>query len=481
MVHPVRRPTAGRATVRVRTVGRGRRPGRPVRIRTAGLLLACCAAVLGGTLTGCARGPAPLVQREVAAPAAVDPARPCVRAATLRPVPVTGTAGDPTAVDPRTTPAAVRAALSGGVIRVSGGTDVTLAALSRAVRNPAALQETSPGQWLLGASLEVLPGASVKLAAPDVTWLKVRSQAGSFATIKALGGGLALDGVCVTGWDPGARRADTDQNDGRAFILARDGARFTVDASEIRYLGFGAVESYGLSWRTGSTGHITHSVVSHLHFGFYSYQTTGLVVSDNEFHDNALYGIDPHTGSNKLVIERNVVHDNGKHGIILAEDCTDGVIRDNVVYRNAHHGIVLYQRSDRNVVEGNESFQNVAQGINVNEAADNTVRNNRVYANGESGIGIGATASRNLVQGNQVRANKQDGIRLVSEASEIQVRDNVIGENARYGLYIDGGGPFEISANSIFASRVGVLLKNSDQRLGENRISDNADGDLVSR
>jgi parallel beta-helix repeat protein len=463
MGYTVRIP-ARRGLERVRTVGRARNPGR----RRATVLLA--ATLLGGALTGCARGPEPLVQREVAAPATVDPAKPCVRQASAAP-----------AEQPGATRTPVRAALVGGVIRVSGGTDVTLAALSRTVRNPSALKQTAPGEWLLGASLEVLPGASVRLAAPDVTWLKVRSEAGSFATVKALGGGLALDGVCVTGWDPGARRADTDQTDGRAFILARDGARFTVDGSEIRYLGYSTVESYGLAWRTGSTGHIRHSVVSHLHFGFYSYQTTGLVVADNEFHDNTLYGIDPHTGSNKLVIERNVVHDNGKHGIILAEDCTDGVIRDNVVYRNAHHGIVLYQRSDRNVVEGNESFLNAAQGINVNEAADNTVRNNRVYANGESGIGLGATASRNLVQGNQVRANKQDGIRLVSEASEIKVRDNVIGENARYGVYIDGGGPFDISANSIFASRVGVLLKNSDQRLGENRIRDNADGDLVTR
>jgi hypothetical protein len=44
------------------------------------------------------------------------------------------------------------------------------------------------------------------------------------------------------------------------------------------------------------------------------------VVRDNEFHDNVLYGIDPHTDSHRLLIERNVVHHNGKHGIILAED-----------------------------------------------------------------------------------------------------------------------------------------------------------------
>lgn len=452
---------------------------RTTHVRAAALLLVtCCAAAL----TGCAEGPAPLVPREVAAPATIDPARPCVRPATTRPAPISGARTPAAAEGHRGRPSGVNAAVSGGTIRVTGGTDVTLAALSKAVRNPGALKETAPGEWLLGANLEILPGASVRLAAPDVRWLKLRSEPGSFTSIKALGGGLALDGTCVTGWDTGARRADTDENDGRAFILARDGGQLTVDDSEVRYLGYSAVESYGLSWRTGAGGHLAHSVVSHLHFGFYSYQVTGIVVADNEFHDNALYGIDPHSGSNRLVIERNIVHDNGKHGIILAEDCSDGVIRDNIVYRNQHHGIVLYQRSDRNLIDGNESFQNAAQGINVNQSADNTVRGNRVYSNGESGIGLGATASRNLVERNEVRANKQDGIRLVSEATEIQVRDNVIGDNARYGVYIDGGGPFEISSNSIFASRVGVLLKNTDQRpAGDNRMHDNVDGDLLSR
>jgi parallel beta-helix repeat protein len=450
-----------------------------VRSRGAALLAAaCCIVALGG----CAKGPEALATRDVAAPVSIDPARPCVRRATLEPAPLSGVRTEQTPNTRGSTPASVKAAFAGGTIRVTGGTDITLAALSKAVHNPAALKEAAPGEWLLGANLEILPGASVRLAAPEVRWLKVRSEAGSFAAIKALGGGLSLDGTCVTGWDAKAQRADTEEADGRAFILAKDNAQLNVDNAEIRYLGYSTVESYGLAWRTGATGHIAHSVVSHLHFGFYSYQVTGIVVTDNEFHDNTLYGIDPHSGSNKLVIERNIVHDNGKHGIILAEDCTDGVIRGNVVYRNQHHGIVLYQRSDRNLVEDNESFLNAAQGINVNEAADNTVRNNRVYENGESGIGLGATATRNLVERNEIRSNKQDGIRLVSEATDIQVRDNVIGDNARYGVYIDGGGPFEVSSNSIFNSRVGVLLKNTDQQpAGDNKMRDNVEGDLLAR
>ncbi|GAA5161450.1 hypothetical protein GCM10023321_45690 [Pseudonocardia eucalypti] len=432
------------------------------------LRAAAVALLLLVPLNACTPDRPPFSPREVAAPGKIDPVRPCIR----QPEP---------AELPESTRA--RATFAGGRIRLTDGRNVTLTALSRAVGNPAALRQVAPGEWLLGAGLDIMPGASVYLAAPEVRWLKLRSGPGAFVAVKALGGALRLNGTCVTGWDPAAQRADTEEADGRAFLLARDGGRMEVDGSELRFLGYGENESYGLSWRTeGSGGHVRHSVVSNLHFGFYSYGVTGLTVQDSEFHDNTLYGIDPHTGSRKLLIERNVVHDNGKHGIILAEDCTDSVIRGNVLYRNHHHGIVLYQGSNRNTVEDNESFRNTAQGININESAENTVRGNRVYQNGESGIGVGATSATNLVERNEVRANEQDGIRLVSDATQTQVRANIIGDNARYGVYVDGGGPFEITGNTIFGSQVGMMLKNTDQQpAGDNTMRDNREGDLLVR
>jgi parallel beta-helix repeat protein len=421
---------------------------------------------------GCSTAEPPFVPREVAAATPVDPARPCSREAQP--------GGSP---EPATGQSSVRAGVRAGVITVSAGEGVTLAALSRAVGDPAALREVAPGEWLLGADLVVARGASVRLAAPAVRWLKLRSEPGRFVSIKMVGGGLDVRGVCVTSWDGAQRRVDTDPGDGRGYLLARDGGRMTIDRAEVRYLGYGATESYGLGWRTAGTGgSITHSLVSNLYFGLYSYQVDGLVVQDNEFRDNVLYGIDPHTGSRHLLIERNVVHDNGKHGIILAEDCVDSVIRKNVVYRNRHHGIVLYQRSDRNTVEDNDSFLNAAQGINVNESADDVVRGNRVYQNGESGIGVGQTAQRNLVEANEIRGNRQDGVRLVSEAARNTVRHNVIGDNTRYGIYVDGDGGVDMAANTIVGNRVGVLLKGTDQQPDQdNTMRANRDGDVTAQ
>ena len=447
------------------------------RLARTALLLSVLAAVLAGlTVVTSAWAPAtpdPLLRREVPANAAVDPARPCSRVAE----------GVPAADQPVPAGLDARFDAATNTITLFGGQNVSIPVLSGAVHEPNALRETAPGEWLLGANVVVLKGASLQISAPSVRWLKMASGGGTYVSIKAIGGGIDINGSCITSWDEAEQQVHENYEEGRGFLLARDGATMTIDKAEIRYLGFGEVESYGLSWRTeGTTGHISNSVVSHNFYGLYTYEVGGLQVQDNEFHDNVLYGVDPHTRSHDLVIERNVVHDNGKHGIILAEDCVDSVIRDNIVYANAHHGIVMYLGSDRNTIEGNESFGNAAQGININESDGNTIRNNKVYDNIESGVGISQTSGDNVVEGNQLRGNQQDGIRLVSGASATTVRANLIGENARYGVYVDSDGGFDLSGNTVFGNRTGVMVRGVVGQVdeGDNRMFSNSEADTKS-
>ncbi|TQM38308.1 right-handed parallel beta-helix repeat-containing protein [Pseudonocardia cypriaca] len=414
--------------------------------------------------------PQQLVRHEAVAAVQIDPAHPCTREAPEGPA-----SPPPAGVQAQFDPAQ-------NAVVLSAGQGVTLPALAQALGNPDLLREEAPGEWLLGADLAVLPGTSVQIAAPATRWLKLLSTAGRYASVKAFGGGIDVSGACITSWDPAKGTVDTDPADGRGYLLARDGAQMAIDRAELRYLGHGEVESYGLSWRTeGTGGKITNSLVSHNYFGLYTYEVGGLVVADNEFHDNILYGIDPHTASHNLTIERNIVHDNGKHGIILAEDCVDSVIRDNIVYRNNHHGIVVYLRSSGNTIEGNDSFANAAQGINLNESNDNVIRNNRVYDNNESGIGITQTSQNNLVENNQSRGNKQDGIRVVSEAALTTLRTNTLGENGRYGVYVDIDGDVQIAGNLIFANRSGIMLKGSAiVPDGDNAIFDNREAAIIA-
>ncbi len=135
------------------------------------------------------------------------------------------------------------------------------------------------------------------LAAPEAHWLKITNGPQGYVRVKTLGGGLTVNGACVTSWDKDKRQADAALPDGRGFLLARDGGRMSIARSQVRYLGHGEVESYGLSWRWTAPAAITNSVVSHNYFGLYTFEVDDRVVPDNEVHDSVLYGIDPHTGS----------------------------------------------------------------------------------------------------------------------------------------------------------------------------------------
>lgn len=429
-------------------------------LAAAGLLLA----------SGCsAQAPAALVRKTVPAPETSDPAHPCTREAAAS-----------TTAAPAGGAATITFDGPSNTIQLTQGQNVTMTGLSKAVGNPAALREVAPGEWLLSANLEIGKGASMTIAAPEVRWLKLKSDTASFISLKVASGGLAVTGSCITSWDDGEQRADINSAVSRSFILARDGAAMTIDHAEIGYLGYGNKESYGLAWRTdGTTGHIVDSIVSHNLYGVYSYGVGGLEVIGNDIHDNVLYGVDPHTGSHDLKIENNLVHDNGKHGIILAEHCINSVISGNTVYRNAHHGIVLYLHSDNNTVENNDTFLNASQGVNINGSANNTVVDNRVYDNLESGIGVAETGEDNTLRQNDIRGNKFDGIRLVTAATATSLQDNVIGQNGRYGVYVDSDGPFTLAGNTIWSNKAGLQMRGASAPTESgNSIFDNTDADI---
>src|SRR5262249_19954825 len=322
-------------------------------------------------------------------------------------------------------------------IVLAGGAPLTLSELSRALARPELLRELAPGEWLLNANLRVGSGATLNIAGPGARRLKLRSDTSGFIWIKAFGGRLTFLDTCVTSWDSGQNSVDTNDADGRSFILAREGARMSIHRSELSYLGYYANESYGVAWRQASTsGEAIDSRFGHNFYGLYSYEASDLVIRGNEVHHSTRYGIDPHTRSNRLLIEGNRSHHNGKQGIILAEECANSTIRGNTVFANALHGIVIYQRSNNNLVEDNTSYGNGLQGLNVNDSSGNALRGNTTYDNAEAGIGIGQNAANNLLVGNTVRDNRKDGISFYSHATGNTVRDSVVSGNARYGIYV---------------------------------------------
>lgn len=366
------------------------------------------------------------------------------------------------------------------ILRNSGGA-VSLAALARALSSTA-LRQVAPGEWLLTSNLQIEPGAELLIAGPEVRWLKLRSDATTFVWVKALGGTLRISNTKITSWNPRANAVDTTYDDGRSFVLARDGATMTIDGSEASYLGYEANESYGVAWRLqGTGGGASGSTFGHNFYGLYLYDAAGLTIRNNTVHHSVRYGIDPHTRSDNLLIEGNTSHDNGKQGIILAEGCSNSIIRNNKVYNNGLHGIVLFDGSNNNLVEGNVAYGNTLHGINVNNSMGNTLRRNTVYGNGEAGIGVGQEARDTTVQGNTVRANLRDGIYVFSDARATTLENNVVISNQRYGIYIKSEDNTIGDGNEVTDNGVGLFLNVGsppDFSLSTNRIERNREADV---
>jgi len=146
----------------------------------------------------------------------------------------------------------------------------------------------------------------------------------------------------------------------------------------------------------------------------YSFGAFGMNITENEFHDNVMYGIDPHDDSDSLLVEGNYIHDNGNHGFICSKRCDNLIVRDNVSSNNATIGFMFHR--------------DVRQSIFENNVAEN---------NGDAGFALMDSHS-NIVRGNTARGNLY-GIRLSVGASDNLIESNVITGSTLYGLYLYKG------------------------------------------
>ena len=105
-----------------------------------------------------------------------------------------------------------------------------------------------------------------------------------------------------------------------------------------------------------------------------------MTIADNKFHDNYLYGIDPHTGSHDMSILRNTVYNNNASGIICSKHCYNLLIEGNRVYNNAGvgRGIAFSINTTNSVARDNHVSDQLRcisfnRNSNFNEIYNNTV------------------------------------------------------------------------------------------------------------
>lgn len=279
------------------------------------------------------------------------------------------------------------------------------------LNNSVILDKEKTGIWILNANIRVEDGAKFYVNSSDTSWLKINSTGGSAYYIEVRGS-MQIDSTKITGWDTQRNTfAETDAHGHypRSFIKVLEGsnpqARTDITNSEIAYLGYNQTRGFGLSYYSGTDSIIKGNKIHNLWYGFYSanygYRVFNITIENNQFYNNSLYGIDPHSGTHDLVIRNNTVFDNGKHGIICSQLCHDIVIENNKVYNNADRGIILDKNVTRSIIRNNIMNDNAAQ------IAIHTFSNfNQIYGNrmngGEIGIEISDGSANNIVSDNEI-------------------------------------------------------------------------------
>jgi parallel beta-helix repeat protein len=255
-------------------------------------------------------------------------------------------------------------------------------------------------------------------------------------------GSLKIDSVKITSWDsekndvikfdygkrPGEEhtKSDYDTAEPRAFIRVSKDATGTTDItnSEIAYLGYSCSRCAGLSYYGGEGSEIRNSNIHHLLKGFYSKNAAYITMDNNTFHNNYLYGIDPHTGSHDFVITNNLVYNNNASGIICSKHCFNLLIEGNEVYNNS----------------------GAARGIAFSINTTNSVAKNNYVHDQPRCISFNRESNHNEVYNNTV-------------------------SNCKIGVFLSGTGNNSIYDNKITETQSGIVLYNINNNMYDNEIS----------
>ena len=260
-------------------------------------------------------------------------------------------------------------------------------------------EQTAPGVYIARRPIVVGRGATLHIDAATKE-LRLSSERGAFLIND---GKLFITDSRLTAW----RETDNHQDwynkkvHFRPFLNSWGGSETYIVNSVISSLGYTASKSYGVSIsqyspamhqqmkRSAPSGWLLNSVFDDLWYGFYCYEADDLVLLNNVYRNNIVYGIDPHDRSNRLIIAGNTVYGTvKKHGIIISREVNHSWIINNRVYDNQLSGIVLDRDSRHNLIAYNETYRNKSDGITLYESDDNLLWGNKAVDNGRHGIRV---------------------------------------------------------------------------------------------
>lgn len=283
------------------------------------------------------------------------------------------------------------------VIFVDGGY-VTPKELARSLPTKY-FEETEPGVFIARRPIVVSPGATLHID-KDTKDFRLSSDHGAFLIND---GKLFITDSRLTAWREKDNSQDWFAKKGkfRPFLNSWGGTETYIVNSTVSSLGYTASKSYGVSisqyspamhpimQRDHPTGWLINSMFDDMWYGFYCYEAYDVVLLNNTYRNNLVYGIDPHDRSRRLIIAGNTAYGTvQKHGIIVSREVNDSWIINNKSYENTLSGIVVDRISVNNVVANNEVYRNGSDGITIYESGSNLLMRNKAFENGRHGIRV---------------------------------------------------------------------------------------------
>jgi parallel beta-helix repeat protein len=228
-------------------------------------------------------------------------------------------------------------------------------------------------------------------------------------------------------------------------FAASEGAQ--IINSEFGYLGFVEPGRRGFDLLGG--GGPSHDMLvrsSKFHdmwMAFYSNGAYNITVDGNEYYNNIIYSLDPHTTTHDMSITNNWIHDN-PIGPICSDRCSDILIEGNLI-QDTTRAAIFFSRNMHDSIARDNHVINAETGILLSESPNNQVYNNTIE--GATGEGIRLLnpelADDGVTEGNLVYDNaisdSEIGIRATRShnniVENITLSDNI--ESSEYRLLAD--------------------------------------------
>lgn len=341
--------------------------------------------------------------------------------------------------------------------------DTNISGINHDIDDKNILEEESDRVWILKAGINVNSDAKLTLTSNDIKWLKITNNNNDIPNYINISGKAKIDGVRITSWNLNENDVIEQNNNGsipRPYIkVYKEAGAVDILNSEIGYLGYQHGRRTGISYHGGDGSTLTNNTIHDNWYGFYSRDSGFVTISNNHFHNNSRYGIDPHSASHDFIVINNTVN-NSNIGAICALDCYRILFEGNKIYDNKKIGIMFSTNTSDSVARNNYIYSSNT-GIAVSESNNNEIYNNIIEKSNNS-LKIHEGSSNNHVHNNSFK----DGINGIN-LGDMNTANNLFDNNNLTGMVY----AVKVSVannNNSFVSNVINQIKNLEYLISHN-------------